>query len=178
MDEVPTLCTELGFLFHNMESISHNAMVFPGDGVTPQVRVFIPTNFLIAFSAMPEAVNLALLDDNPAVAVKARRPEAFYRFLLHHLDKESGSKKNSKKPLLDSLHGINFVSSNEVITGKGKPSISTTRSLTLDLSYEPFINAKDQTKWKFGDVLCHSLCREIKYRSWNNASHSYETVLQ
>jgi hypothetical protein len=177
VEQVPTLSTELGFLFHHMESISHNAMSFPGDGVNPHIGVFTPINFLTAFAAMPEAINLALLDDNPAVAVKARRPEAFYRFLLHHLDKEAGSKKNPKKPL-DSLHGINFISSNEFVSGSGKPTISSSRALTLDLSYSPFINSKEQTKFRFGEVLRHSLCRETRLRAWNNTSQSYETVVQ
>jgi hypothetical protein len=177
VDQVPTLSTELGFLFHHMESISHNAMVYPGDRVTPHIDVFTPLNFLSAFAAMPEAVNLALLDDNPAVALKAQRPEAFYRFLLHHLDKEAGSKKNPKKPL-DSIHGINFVSSNEFVSGSGKPTMSSTRALTLDLSYSYFTNLKEKTRIRFGEVLRHSLCRETRLRAWNNTTQSYETVVQ
>lgn len=160
-----------------MESISNNALVYPGEGALPRVGVFTPTNLLTCFAAMQEAVNLALLDDNPAVAVKARRPEAFYRFLLHHLDKECGSKKNSKK-LLDSLHGFNVVTSSDYVNGKGKPTISSTKSLILDLSYDPFVNPKKKEKFRFGEVLQHSLCRETKLRAYRNASQSYETVIQ
>jgi len=176
VNQVPTLSTELGFLFHNIDSISQNAMAYPGREVKSHVGVFMPSSLLTAFKVMPEAVNLALLDDNPAVAVTARRPEAFYRFLLHHLDKEAGAK--GEKPL-DLLHGINFVSVNEFINGRGKPTVSTTRALTLDLSYDPFLKARDATiKWRFGQILRYSLCRESRLRAWCKASKSYETVVQ
>ncbi|KAI2505270.1 exonuclease [Fragilaria crotonensis] len=159
VEQVPILSTELGFLYHYMESISHNAMIHPGDEVDPQIGVFTPVNFLAAFASMPEAANLALLDDNPAVAVTAQRPEAFYRFLLHHLDKEAGSKKSPKK-ILDSVHGISFISSNEFVSGNGKPTVSQSRALTLicrtvflfalrrrncDLSYETVVQRKVAT---------------------------------
>ena len=176
VEQVPNLSTELGFLYHYMESISHNAMIHPGDEVDPQIGVFTPVNFLAAFASMPEATNLALLDDNPAVAVKPQRPEAFYRFLLHHLDKEAGSKKSPKKPL-DSAHGISFISSNEFVSGNGKPTVSQSRALTLDLSYNLPVGSKE-TKFRFGEILRHSLRRETKLRAWNNTTQSYETVVQ
>ncbi|KAI2496820.1 exonuclease [Fragilaria crotonensis] len=176
VEQVPILSTELGFLYHYMESISHNAMIHPGDEVDPQIGVFTPVNFLAAFASMPEAANLALLDDNPAVAVTAQRPEAFYRFLLHHLDKEAGSKKSPKK-ILDSVHGISFISSNEFVSGNGKPTVSQSRALTLDLSYSVPVRSKE-TKLRFGEILRHSLRRETKLRAWNNTTQSYETVVQ
>ena len=176
VDHVPTLSTELGFLYHYMESITHNALIHPGDDVDPQIGVFTPNNFLAAFASMPEAANLALLDDNPAVAVKAQRPEAFYRFLLHHLDREAGSKKNPRKPL-DSAHGISFFSSNEFVSGNGKPTVSMARALTLDLSYNTCDGSRE-AKFRFGEILRHSLCREITLRAWNNTTQSYETVVQ
>jgi len=176
VDQVPTLSTELGFLFHNIDSISQSAMAYPGKEIKPHVGVFMPSSLLTAFKVMPEAINLALLDDNPAVAVTARRPEAFYRFFLHHLDKEAGI--TGGKPL-DLLHGISFISINEFISGRGKPTVSKTRVLTLDLSYDPFLKARDATiKWRFGQILRYSLCRELRLRAWCKASKSYETVVQ
>ncbi len=176
VEQVPPLSTELGFLYHYMESISHNAMVHPGDEVDPQIGVFTPVNFLAAFASMPEAANLALLDDNPAVTVKAQRPEAFYRFLLHHLDKEAGSKKSPKRPF-DSAHGISFICSNEFVSGNGRPTVSKSRALTLDLSYNVPVDEKE-SKVRFGEILRHSLRRETKLRAWNNTTQTYETVVQ
>ena len=177
VDQVPTLSTELGFLFHHIESLSQHAICYSGDDVLPHVDVFRPINFLNSFMAMPEAKNLALLDDHPAAPVRAQRPEAFYRFLLHHLDKEAGSKKNIAKPL-DSTHGADFVSTNTFINGKGKPSISSTRSMTLDLCYDKYVNLKDTSEIRFGDILYHSLCRESRLRAWNHETKTYETVVQ
>jgi hypothetical protein len=177
VDQVPTLSTELGFLFHHIESLSQHVLCYPGNGVLPYVGVFRPINFLNSFMAMPEAKNLALLDDHPAAPVRARRLEAFYRFLLHHLDKEAGSKKNMVKPL-DSTHGADFVSTNTFISGKGKPSISSTRSMTLELSYDKYAHVKDVSDIRFGDILYHSLCRQSRLRAWNDETKAYETVLQ
>jgi len=59
-----------------------------GNEFRPIVGAFVPSNFLSALSALPEANALALLDGAPAAVEVARRPEAFYRFLLHHLDRE------------------------------------------------------------------------------------------
>jgi len=45
----------------------------------------------------------ALLDVNSPAADLARRPETFYRLLLHNLDKEVVTKTGA------CLHGINFM---------------------------------------------------------------------
>jgi Ubiquitin carboxyl-terminal hydrolase len=177
VDQVPTLSTELGFLFHHIQSLSQYAMCYSGNGVLPHVDVFRPINFLNSFMAMPEAKNLALLDDHPIAPVRARRPEAFYRFLLHHLDREAGSKKSKAKPL-DSTHGADFESTNTFISGKGKTYISSTRSMTLDLCYDNFVSMKDASEIRFGDILYHSLRRETRLRAWNSETKAYETVLQ
>jgi len=178
VDQVPTLSTELGFLFHNIDSISNHAMSYPGKDIEPHVGVFTPSLLLTAFKVMPEAINLALLDDNPAVAIKARRPEAFYRFLLHHIDKEAGTSKD--KPL-DLLHGINFVCINEFISSEGQGTVNTVRALTLDLSYDPFLNNKSKNKkckWRFCEILGHNLCKEARLRAWCKTSKTFETVVQ
>lgn len=172
------MSTELGLLFHHVEALSRHALTFQGDGLKSRVGAFVPSSLLTAFITMPEAEQLALLDDNPAVADKARRPEAFYRFLLYHLDKES-EKDNNRFPSqqMDSLHGIDFLTANEFITGSGPPTVSATRALTVDLSYDPFLHKGSQTS-RFGEVLRHALCRETRLRAWCKATHSYETVVQ
>lgn len=172
---MPPLSTELGFLFHQIESLSRYAIISPDGSTNTKVGAFVPTNFLTSFATMPEAEALALLDGAPAAVEKARRPEAFLRFLLHHLNKEVSIKKGGSK-IIDGLHGFNFVSINEFITGSGPPSTSKHRALTIDFSYDPFV--KGARKAKFGEVLHHALSKESPLRAWCAETRSYETVVQ
>ncbi len=188
-----------------MHSISTNAMSHPKPSgmnenyCRPMVGTFVPSNFLSAFSTMPEASALALLDDSPAAVEFARRPEAFYRFLVHHLDKELGSfdalssrgktnrlpKKNTKSSkhklnLIDSLQGLNSVSMNSFPSGAGGPSITSTRSYTVDLAYDAYVSRTESNPVmpEFGELLQYSLCKDIRLRAWCDATKSYETVIQ
>jgi PAB-dependent poly(A)-specific ribonuclease subunit 2 len=192
------LSSELGFLFHQINSISAHAMCHPNpsgafdDPCRPIVGTFIPSNFLSAFVTMQEAVSLALLDDSPAAAEIARRPEAFYRFLLHHLDRElstenvsKGTHENSNKveisqpfKLIDSLQGLDSVSMNEFITGAGPPSANLNRTYTVELSYESFLTSPDQDMPEFIEILQYSLSKYIRLRAWCEATKQYETVVQ
>jgi len=208
------LSAELGFLFHQIESIGANAMSYPkapGDNKdcsTPVVGAFVPSNFLSALSILPEASALALLDGEAAAVEVARRPEAFYRFLVYHLDRElnfiadngdlpgverpSQNKStndednvreedsHSKLNLIDSLQCMNSVSLNEFITGSGPPSVSSTRSYTVDLAYDAFLSKSGDVSAlpHFGDVLRYSLCKDVRLRAWCQATKSYETVVQ
>jgi PAB-dependent poly(A)-specific ribonuclease subunit 2 len=180
-----SLSPELGFVFHQIESLSRFGLLYPARvqrGVhAPRLGAWIPSNFLAALSCMPEAEQLQILDGSPAAVDPPRRPEAFYRFLAYHIDKEL-STKNSDSKLYDSLLGIDFVSMNEFIqaTGSAPPeSKSSTRALTLDLAYEIFSrNGADRKSIRFGDVLQHALCRETRLRAWNQKSKSYETIVQ
>lgn len=174
------LAPELGFLFHQIESLSANALLHPikqgTDPIGPRIGAWIPSNFLTSLSTSPEAEQLQILDGSPAAVDPPRRPEAFYRFLAYQLDKELS--KNSDKKLMDSLHGIDFVSSNQFITGSSPPSHSTTRAMTLDLSYDIFSKDDNKKPIKFGELLHHSLCRETRLRAWNSNSKAYETIVQ
>ena len=139
---------------------------------------------------MPEASALALLDDSPAATEIARRPEAFYRFLLHHLDRElTGNeitrtnrrdKKDSKHKtkLIDSLQGLDAVSMNEFVTGSGPPSASSTRSYTVELSYENFLNNAEESRPEFRQLLQYSLSKHVRLRAWCEATKKFETVVQ
>lgn len=181
VDKVPPLGMELGFLYHHIESISRSATTQPNRDTAAHVGAFVPSNFLTAFTSMPEADALALLDNNPAAVDKAQRPEAFYRFLLHHLDKEATSKKGTGPKIMDSLHGLNFVSINQFVDVSGKPTIQSNRALTVGLDYDRFIDPRDPTKectFRFGEVLRHALCRESRLRAWCQATKSYETIVQ
>lgn len=197
------LGTELGFLFHLINNLASHAMVYPKppgeieDRCRPVLGAFVPSNFLSTFVTMPEASALALLDGHPAATEVERRPEAFYRFLLHHLDKEldsSVSKKqgsrrpsrnqstSNKKNLIDSMYGMNAVSMNEFVNeGAGSQStVTVTRSNTVDMAYEAFLN-KDNEVTKppeFGELLRFSLCKEVPLRAWCNSTKSFETVIQ
>ena len=69
----------------------------PGESIDQHravVGTFVPTNFLSTLSTLPEAAALALLDGAAAACEVARRPEAFYRFLMHHLDREFDMNSN------------------------------------------------------------------------------------
>lgn len=174
------LSPELGFLFHQIESLSENGLLHPiklgSDPLRARIGAWVPSNFLTTLSAMPEAEQLQILDGSPAAVDPPRRPEAFYRFLAYQLDKELS--KHSDAKLLDSLHGIDFVSSNHFITGSSPPSYSSTRAMTLDLSYDIVPKGEDKKAIKFGELLHHSLCRETRLRAWNSKSKAYETIVQ
>mmetsp|Transcript_2153 Transcript_2153/g.3958 ORF Transcript_2153/g.3958 Transcript_2153/m.3958 type:complete len:1509 (+) Transcript_2153:268-4794(+) len=185
------LSSELGFLFHQINSISAHAMCHPyppgasDDPCRPIVGTFIPSIFLSAFVTMQEAVSLALLDDSPAAAEVARRPEAFYRFLLHHLDRElstshesNSTHENNQFKLIDSLQGLDSVSMNEFITGAGPPSANLNRTYTVELSYESFLNSPDQEMPEFMQILQYSLSKHVRLRAWCEATKQFETVVQ
>ncbi len=82
-----SVTAELGCLFHLIESLSSNGMIQPDlddHKNTGQVKAFVPSNFIAAFTKLPEATNLALIDGVAGAADLARRPEAFYRFLMQY----------------------------------------------------------------------------------------------
>ena len=196
----PILSGELGFLFHQINSISAHAMCHPKppgtseDPCRPIVGAFVPSNFLSNFVTMQEAISLALLDNSPAAAEIARRPEAFYRFLLHHLDRElsassdftKGCPQNSKRgpktkqtKMIDSLQGLDSVSMNEFVTGSGPPSANLNRTYTVELSYDAFLKASaDEESPDFMHLLQYSLSKHVKLRAWCETTKSFETVVQ
>jgi Ubiquitin carboxyl-terminal hydrolase len=101
----------------------------------------------------------------------------------YQIDKEMG--KESTKPSgvksVDAVFGIDFFSVNEFISGSGSPTASSTRSLTIDLVYEQFLNidgAPTRADIAFSEVLRHSISRETRLRAWNKQSQAYETILQ
>jgi hypothetical protein len=169
---VPELC----FLFHQMESLSRIAFSYPTNLPfrEPRLRAWVPSNFLASLSSMPEAEQLQILDGSPAAVDLPRRPEAFYLFLLYQLDKELS--KSTETKLLDSVHGTDFISVNEFITGSGETTQSTARALTIELSYDSF--REDPANVRFGHFLQRALCGETRLRAWNQKSRSYETIVQ
>lgn len=171
-----SMIPELGFLFHQMESLSRIAYSHPTNlpFQCPRVRAWVPSNFLASLASMKEAVQLQILDGSPAAVALPRRPEAFYLFLLYQIDKELSKTSNSK--LLDSFHGTDFLSVNEFITGSDVTSKSTARALTVELAYECFRGEKKCVR--FGQILQRALCGETRLRAWNQSSKSYETIVQ
>ena len=170
------LSPELGFMFHQVECLSRYGLSSPGNALQPRIGAFVPSNFLTALSTMPEAEQLQILDGSPAAVDSPRRPEAFYRFLAYQLDKELSNSKEAK--LMDALHGIDFVSINQFITGSSPSSQSTTRALTVDLAYENATRNDDKSVIRFGEILQHALCRETRLRAWSQKSKAYETIVQ
>lgn len=174
------LAAELGFLFHRIESLARSGMLFQDTSAdVSRIEPWAPFNFISCLTAMPEAEQLQILDGSPAAVDTPRRPEAFYRFILYQIDKEIGKGSNTPK-LMDSLGGIDFTSVNEFVSGSGPPSKSSTRALTVEFSYAPFVDTSDDAKAvpSFSEVLRHTLCRETPLRAWNQTSKSYETIVQ
>mmetsp|Transcript_24951 Transcript_24951/g.49860 ORF Transcript_24951/g.49860 Transcript_24951/m.49860 type:complete len:1483 (+) Transcript_24951:213-4661(+) len=178
-----SVTAELGCLFHLIECLSSNGMIQPDiddHKNTGQVKAYVPSNFIAAFTTLPEATNLALIDGVAGSAEQARRPESFYRFIVQYLDRELGlltSEPGQSKGLVDSMQGINFVSIIEYATSKSK--VSTSRAYTVDLAYDQRWSKKDATpNIRFGEVLRYSLCKDAPLRAWSDQTRSYESVIQ
>ena len=176
--------SELGLLFHQIESLSANAMVHLRSehamSKRGQVKAFVPANCISAFALLPEAKNLALVDGVPGATEIARRPEAFYRFLMQLVEREFGQvvastlgSLDTTSHLIDRLQGVNFLSVIEY--SQGKPKISTSRGLMIDLSYNPKLSGSNV---RFGEILRYSLCKEAPLRAWCEETRSYEAVVQ
>jgi len=194
------LSPELGFLFHQLESLSRFGLLHPTiespnvkeRRYQPKIGAWIPANFLTFLSTMGEAEQMAVLDDSPAAVDLPRRPESFYRFLAYQLDKELCSssttllppsskikKKAAESKIMDSLNGLDFLSSNQYIESKSTPPTQAmTRALTLDLNYDIFRPGAKRKPIRFGELLQHSLCRSTRLRAWNDKSRAYETIIQ
>lgn len=175
------LVMELGYLFHRIDMISRLGPIFQAvEGTSDFIRIeaWSPASFISFISTMSEAERFQILDGSPAAVDPPRRPEAFYRFLMYQLDSEINRGRPSG--LLDALGGIDFVSVNEFISSSGLPSKSTTRHLTVELSYDFFIGAeyKNDKPPSFGELLQHNLCRATRLRAWDQSSKSYETIVQ
>ena len=169
------LSAELGFLFHQMDSLSTYA--YTNEVVDAQASV--PANFLATFSLLPEAAALALLDNSTSAVKLPRRIEAVYRFLLHHLNNEMISQDSTK--IVEILQGFDFASTNSFITGVGPPTTRTTRALTVELRYESFVGRKvaaDKINSSFSELLMNTLSSETRLRAWCSETKSYETILQ
>ena len=178
-----SVTAELGCLFHQIECLSSNGMIQPDlddHKNTGQVKAFVPSNFIASITKLPEATNLALIDGVAGSASLARRPEAFYRFLMQYLDRELGlltPEPGQSKGLIDSMQGINFLSIIEYATSKSK--VSTSRAFTADLAYDQRWGKKDSTpNIRFGEVLQYSLCKDAPLRAWSDQTRSYESVVQ
>jgi PAB-dependent poly(A)-specific ribonuclease subunit 2 len=168
-----SLTPEIGFLFHRIDALARTGLIFPSSfpGKMVHLEAWAPMNFMSCLASTPEAEQLQILDGSPAAADMPRRAEAFYRFILYQIDKEAVRGKP-----MDSFGGIDFTSVNEFVSGAGPPSTSSTRAMTVELYYGPFLS-KDEPS-SFGDVLQLSLCREMRLRAWNQKSDSYETIVQ
>ena len=195
------MTAELAYIFYQIEMLSSHALIHPivEDGPDEaQPRAFSPSNLLTLLTTLPEANQLQILDNAVVPIETARRPEAFYRFLVHHLDGElspdtctsKGSRKiSSNTPkLIDSTQGFNYQSINEFIDVSATPTMTSTRTLTVELAYEPFVSTPSGNKkqegggseggTRFSDVLRYSLCKESRLRAWCKATNDYETIVQ
>ena len=85
-----------------------------------------------------------------------------------------------KGHLIDRMQGIGFLSIIEY--ARGKPKISTSRALTVDMAYDQKVLSggvrNTNTVVRFGELLSHSLCKEAPLRAWCDETRSYEAVVQ
>jgi hypothetical protein len=107
------------------------------------------------------------------------------RELVQLFSKNSGqilSENANRGHLIYRLQGIGFLSVIEY--AKGKPKISTSRALTVDLAYDQKLHQCQVEKSlpkaivRFGEILRFSLCKEAPLRAWCEETRSYEAVVQ
>ena len=151
----------------------------------PSVKAFNPSSFISAFTLLPEAKTLALVDGIAGSLEMARRPEAVYRFIMQYIDKEltqllaaSSDAPISEGKLVDRLQGLSFVSIVDFTSGNGAPKLSTSRNTIVDLEYNPRLHARESDIVRFGEILRYSLCKEAPLRAWCEETREYEQVLQ
>jgi hypothetical protein len=193
--ETGELIAELSFLFHQIDMLSTHALV----SQIPSTGVFSPKNFLATFTQMPEAAALNLFDTTSSEAVAVldlnKRAEAFYRFLIHHLDSTLGyassvdedsqvvgleqqnSLKESSRPrLVESVQGMKVLTINYFPT-TSTPTATETRALVLPLSCDN-CSPNLQQAMSFGEILLSSLYVESSIKAYCKISKSYENVKQ
>jgi hypothetical protein len=175
------LLPEVQFLFDRVDSITRNAMIFPGStrcSSLTRTGAWGPSNLISCLTTLPEAEQLQILDSSPSAVSPQRRPEAFYRFLLHQIDKEFDKCGNGKR--LDAVAGMDFVSINEYVSGSDPPSQAVTRAMAVELYYDSVLRHESSTKrqLRFGNVLHQTLSRETRLRAWSQGSKSYEAIVQ
>ncbi|GKZ00471.1 hypothetical protein MPSEU_000999600 [Mayamaea pseudoterrestris] len=177
-----SLLPELGFVMARIDNIARLAMLFPPSAgsspSTTRVGAWAPTNFISCLSDLKEAEQLQILDGSPAAVDLPRRPEAFYRFLLHHVNKETST--GMPRDRLEDSVGATFLSVNQYINGSDPPTQTSSRLMTIDLCYDNFLNAnrKNDSLPTFADVLQKTLFRETRLRAWSSGSKAYETITQ
>ena len=177
--KVGALSAELGFLFHQMDSLSNFALTTPDK----DIGAWQPSNFFATFSLLPEAAALALLDSSSTAVKLPRRIEAFYRFLVLHLNQELVPEVDGMR-VVDSLQSFNMESVNHFVTGdaNAEPTRHSTKALTIELNYDRFVGRKVSEELKnkgyFADVLSDTLARETRLRAWCEETRAYETVVQ
>lgn len=92
------------------------------------------------------------------------------------------SEQANQGHLIYRMQGIGFLSVIEYATGK--PKISTSIALTVDLSYDQKLYQRKVEKSppttiiRFGEVLRFSLCKEAPLRAWCEETRAYEAVVQ
>jgi PAB-dependent poly(A)-specific ribonuclease subunit 2 len=177
--KIGALSAELGFLFHQMDSLSNFSLTTPNK----DVGAWQPSNFFATFSLLPEAAALALLDSSSTAVKLPKRIEAFYRFLVLHLNQEMVPEVDDMH-VIDSLQSFNIETVNTFVTGdaNAEPTKRSNKALTVELTYDKFVGRKVAEEFKdkgyFSDVLSDTLCRETRIRAWCNETRAYETVVQ
>jgi hypothetical protein len=102
--------------------------------------------------------------------------------LLSETSGQNSSENANQGHLIYRLQGIRFLSVIEY--AMGKPKVSTSRDLTVDLAYDQKLfqskveKSHPKTIIRFGEVLRFSLCKEAPLRAWCEEARLYEAVVQ
>ncbi|CAG8580781.1 604_t:CDS:10 [Cetraspora pellucida] len=169
------LCCELGFLFRMLEdAVGRNCQA---------------SNFLKAFSTIPQAVALDLFEpDKPdEKSPYSMLIQSFNRFILEQLHQECNSDNNPRLlkslPLektslsvIQQLFGMQMISVN-----KCQCEAETERNITsfvVDLNYS-IKNSKDKhtAPKSFIDILRSSIRRETQPKAWCNNCQQYTPII-
>lgn len=195
--ETGELLAELSFLFQQIDMLSTHALV----SQIPSPGVFSPKNFLATFTQMPEAAALNLFDTSSSSSSEAvavldlnKRAEAFYRFLIHHLDSALGFvstvtedskdagwehqntlKESSRPRLVESVQGMKVLTVN-TFPKTSSTTATETRALVLPLTCDTC--STNSQAISFGELLLSSLYVECSVKAYCKISKAYENVKQ
>ena len=99
---------------------------------------------------------------------------------MQYIERELGrfteDRSNNQGHLIDSMQGTSVLTVIEFTMGK--PKLSTSRALTVDLSYDHKWSRTKNTNIRFGEVLRYSLNKEAPLRAYNDETKKYEAVIQ
>jgi PAB-dependent poly(A)-specific ribonuclease subunit 2 len=201
-----TLWSELGFLFHMIQSIEKKIL---DDNDDIFQRIVTPSNFQRTFQCIPEAVALGLFDGSKIDSQSL--VQTFTRFLLQRLHQEAdlesrhqsdgASRRNVSRSFsaVDDIYGFTVVSSTRFLISNKTEIGTPNKAFALDLIYPSSRNIRKEGLTNsdidlmnlseavqlprghpasFSQAIWGSLRKETSMRGWCKSSESYEPFKQ